>query len=235
MNADEKAKALGLKGISNAVEDIIVARDILLAKETGVKLHLCHCSTKDSVTMVEMAKKDQVAVSAEVCPHHFIMTTDDIKSDDGNFKMNPPLRSREDVEALKEGLRKGIMEAISTDHAPHAAEEKNCSFTKAAFGIVGLETSASLTYTYLVNKGVLTPLQMADRMSATPARILGLTDKGSISKGMIADIVVFDPRTEYVIDPQEFASKGKNTPFAGWSVKGKVKYTLVNGKVVYEA
>lgn len=235
MNADKKAKELGLRGISNAVEDVIVARDILLAKETGVKLHLCHCSTKDSVTMVEMAKKDHLEVSAEVCPHHFILTTDDIKSDDGNFKMNPPLRAKEDVEMLREGLKSGIMEAISTDHAPHAAEEKNCSFTKAAFGIVGLETSASLTYTYLVDKGILTPMQMAKRMSYAPAKILGLSDKGSVSRGMTADIVVFDPDKEYVIDPADFASKGKNTPFAGWKVKGKVKYTLVNGKVVYEA
>lgn len=145
MNADQKAEALGLKGITNAVEDVIVARDILLAKETGVQLHLCHCSTADSVRMVAEAKKDGLPVTAEVCPHHFIMTTDDITEDDGNFKMNPPLRSKADVEALREGLKNNIMDVIATDHAPHAEQEKDRSMKDAAFGIVGLETSAALS------------------------------------------------------------------------------------------
>ena len=156
MNADQKAEALGLKGITNAVEDVIVARDILLAKETGVQLHLCHCSTADSVRMVAEAKKDGLPVTAEVCPHHFIMTTDDITEDDGNFKMNPPLRSKADVEALREGLKNNIMDVIATDHAPHAEQEKDKSMKDAAFGIVGLETSGSnWTYTELVETGVL--------------------------------------------------------------------------------
>lgn len=234
MHADEKAKALGLKGITNAVEDVIVARDILLAKETGVRLHLCHCSTEDSVKLVQAAKAEGLPVTAEVCPHHFVMTTDDITSDDGNFKMNPPLRGKSDVEALKAGLKADIMDVIATDHAPHSAEEKNCSMTKAAFGIVGLETMACLTYTELVEKGIITPMQMAEKTSYNPAKILGLTDKGAIAEGKIADIVVFDPTKEYAIDKDTFLSKGKNTPFHGRQVKGEVAYTLVSGNVVYE-
>lgn len=234
MHADEKAQALGLKGITNAVEDVIVARDILLAKETGVRLHLCHCSTEDSVKLVEAAKKEGLPVTAEVCPHHFVMTTDDITEDDGNFKMNPPLRGKSDVEALKEGLKTDVMDVIATDHAPHSAEEKNCSMTKAAFGIVGLETMAALTYTELVEPGVLSPMQMAEKTSYNPARILGLADKGAIAEGKIADIVIFDKNKEYTIDKNTFLSKGKNTPFHGRKVKGEVAYTLVSGNVVYE-
>lgn len=235
MNADQKAEVLGLKGITNAVEDVIVARDILLAKETGVQLHLCHCSTADSVRMVAEAKKDGLPVTAEVCPHHFIMTTDDITEDDGNFKMNPPLRSKADVEALREGLKNDIMDVIATDHAPHAEQEKDKSMKDAAFGIVGLETSAALTYTELVETGVLTPMQMAEKMSYNPAKILGLSEeKGSISEGKIADIVIFDPSKEYEIDKHTFFSKGKNTPFHGRKVKGEVRCTIVDGVPVYE-
>lgn len=235
MNADQKAEALGLKGITNAVEDVIVARDILLAKETGVQLHLCHCSTADSVRMVAEAKRDGLPVTAEVCPHHFIMTTDDITEDDGNFKMNPPLRSKADVEALREGLKNNIMDVIATDHAPHAEQEKDKSMKDAAFGIVGLETSAALTYTELVETGVLTPMQMAEKMSYNPAKILGLSEeKGSISEGKIADIVIFDPSKEYEIDKHTFFSKGKNTPFHGRKVKGEVRCTIVDGVPAYE-
>lgn len=234
MNADERAKALGLKGITNAVEDVIVARDILLAKETGVKLHLCHCSTEDSVKMLRAAKKEGIPVTGEVCPHHFILTSEDIVRDDGNFKMNPPLRSRRDMDALIKGLQDGTMDVIATDHAPHAAAEKNRSMKLASFGIVGLETSAALTYTVLVDKGLLTPMQMAEKMSFNPARILGLTDKGSVSEGKVADLVIFDSRKEYRIDKNTFLSKGKNTPFHGYPVKGEVTHTMVGGKIVYE-
>lgn len=233
MNADDKAKSLGLKGITNAVEDVIVARDILLARETGVRLHLCHCSTKDSVKFVEAAKKEGLPVTAEVCPHHFTLTTEDIASDDGNYKMNPPLRAKADVEALKAGLKADIMDVIATDHAPHSAEEKEVSIKDAFFGIVGLETLASLTYTELVETGVLSPMQMAEKMSLNPARILGLNDKGSVTAGKTADLVVFDPNIEYTIDKETFFSKGKNTPFHGRKVKGDVRCTLVDGQVVY--
>lgn len=234
MNAGSKAEELGLKGITNSVEDVIAARDILLAKETGVKLHLCHCSTRDSVEMIRAAKKEGLLVTGEVCPHHFTLTTDDITEDHGNFKMNPPIRSREDVDALIRGLQDGTMDVISTDHAPHAAAEKNLSMKSAAFGIVGLETSAALTYTELVDKGILTPMQMAEKMSYNPAKILGLTEKGSVSEGKIADIVIFDPDKEYRIDKESFFSKGKNTPFHGRKVKGEVVCTLAGGRVVYE-
>ena len=203
-------------------------------KETGVRLHLCHCSTKDSVTMVEMAKKEGLPVTAEVCPHHFILTSDDIKEDDGNFKMNPPLRSREDVEALRMGLKNGIMDVISTDHAPHSEEEKNRSIEKASFGIVGLETSAALTYTELVKTGVLSIMDMAEKMSYNPAQILGLTEKGAVAEGKIADLVIFDPDANYKIDKNTFFSKGKNTPFDGREVYGRVEYTLADGEIVYE-
>jgi dihydroorotase len=233
MNADDKAVEMGLPGITNSVEDVIVARDILLAKETGVQLHLCHCSTEDSVKLLAAAKKEGLPVTGEVCPHHFTLTTDDITEDDGNFKMNPPLRAKRDVDALIQGLKDGVMDVISTDHAPHAAEEKNCSMKKAMFGIVGLETSAALTYTALVDTGILTPMQMAEKMSTNPARILGLADKGSVSEGKIADIVIFDPDSEWIIDREKFVSKGKNTPFHGKKVKGEVQYTLVDGKIVY--
>lgn len=233
MNADAKAEELGLKGITNAVEDVIVARDILLAKETGVRLHLCHCSTKDSVEMIRLAKEEGLPVTGEVCPHHFTLCTDDIKENDGNYKMNPPLRSRKDVEALKAGLASDIMDVISTDHAPHSEEEKNQPMEKAPFGIVGLETSAALTYTELVKPGIISMMQMAEKMSYNPAQILGLTEKGSVSEGKIADLVIFDAEKEYRIDTASFASKGKNTPFQGYPVSGEVACTIVDGKVVY--
>lgn len=234
MNADKKAEKLGLKGITNAVEDVIVARDILLAKETGVRLHLCHCSTKDSIKMLGLAKEEGLDVTGEVCPHHFILSTDDIPKDDGNYKMNPPLRSKEDVEAIKEGLRNGTVDVIATDHAPHAEAEKNRSMKLAAFGIVGLETSAALTYTELVETGIITPMQMTEKMSWNPAKILGLHDRGSVSEGKIADVVIFDPEKEYTIDKNTFLSKGKNTPFHGRKVKGEVVCTIAGGRIVYE-
>ena len=158
MNAGKKAEAMGIEGISNAVEDVIVARDILIAKETGARLHLCHCSTADSVEMIRLAREEGLLVSGEVCPHHFTLTDEDIPSDDADYKMNPPLRSSTDVEKLKEGLKSGVMEAISTDHAPHGEEEKKKSIAEAPFGIVGSETVFSLAVTKLVKKGYLTPL-----------------------------------------------------------------------------
>ncbi len=232
MNAGPKAKEMGLFGIMNAVEDTIVARDILLAKNTGCKLHLCHCSTKDSVTMIALAKEEGLQVTGEVCPHHFTLTDEDITCDDANFKMNPPLRSREDVEALKAGLRDGIMDVISTDHAPHGADEKKKSIKDAPFGITGLETSVCLTITELVEPGWLTPLQMVEKMSYNPAQIIGI-DRGTLSEGKVADITIIDPNAEWVIDSKQFVSLGKNTPFNGKQVRGKVLYTICNGEFAY--
>lgn len=249
MNADAKAKELDMPGITNSVEDVIIARDIVLSKETGAQLHLCHCSTADSVKMVKLAKEEGLKVSAEVCPHHFTLTSDDIKKfvpqiengiliphetdADTNYKMNPPLRTGKDVEALKEGLRDGIMDVISTDHAPHTFDDKNTSMKKAPFGIVGLETAACLTYSELVLGGYLTLMQMAEKMSYNPARIIGI-DKGDIQPGKKADVVLFDPNETYRIDKNTFASKGRNTPFDGREVTGRVKLTICDGNIVYE-
>ena len=232
INLGDKSSELGVKGISNAVEDVIAMRDIMLAKETGATLHLCHCSTKDSVEMVKRAKEEGIKVTAEVCPHHFSVCSDDITSNDGNFKMNPPLRAREDMEALIKGLQDDIMDVISTDHAPHSAEEKAKDLEHAPFGIVGLETSVALTVTNLVKKGYLTPMQMAAKMSYNPAKVLGIP-KGTLDEGKIADITIIDPDKEYTIDVNTFESKGKNTPFDGYKVSGEVEYTILNGKIVY--
>lgn len=234
INLGDKSKELGVKGISNAVEDVIALRDILLAEETGVKLHLCHCSTKNSVEMVKQAKADGIKVTAEVCPHHFSMCSDDITGNDSNFKMNPPLRTREDMEALIKGLSEDVMDVISTDHAPHSEEEKAKDLEHAPFGIVGLETSVALTITNLVKKGHITPLQMAAKMSYNPARVLGI-NKGTLDEGAIADVTIINPDKEYEIDTKNFASKGKNTPFNGCKVFGEVEYTILNGEIVYSS
>ncbi len=233
INQGNKSKELGLSGISNAVENVIVARDIMLAEETGARLHLCHCSTKESVELVCDAKKKGIKVSGEVCPHHFTLTEDDIVEGDANYKMNPPLRTKADVDALKAGLRDGIMEVISTDHAPHTAEEKAKDLKSAPFGIVGMETAAALTYTELVQGGYLSPMGMAEKMSTNPAHILGI-DKGDISIGHPADITIFDPREAYEIHADEFASKGKNMPFEGRKVTGRVVGTILDGRIVYQ-
>lgn len=232
INLGDKSDELGVKGISNAVEDVIAMRDIMLARETGATLHLCHCSTKDSVEMVRRAKAEGIKVTAEVCPHHFSMCSDDITGNDSNFKMNPPLRSREDMETLIKGLSDDIMDVISTDHAPHSAEEKAKDLEHAPFGIVGLETSVALTLTNLVKKGYITPLQMAAKMSYNPAQVLG-SDRGTLNDGAVADITIINPDKEYTIDVNTFVSKGKNTPFDGYKVFGEVKYTILGGKVVY--
>ena len=182
--------------------------------------------------MIKFAKEKGVKVSGEVCPHHFSMTEDEIPCDDANYKMNPPLRSREDVERLCQGLSEGTMEAISTDHAPHAEEEKQKSIADAPFGIVGSETAYALAVTNLVKKGYLTPMQLVERMSTTPHRILGVPG-GNLAEGMPADITIADMDSEYTIDKDTFVSKGKNTPFHGAKVSGRVYYTIVGGEVVY--
>lgn len=233
MNEGRRSKELGLPGILNAAEDAVAARDIVLAQSAGARLHLCHCSTRQSVAMVKMAKAAGANVTAEACPHHFILSEEDVTGDDANFKMNPPLRSKEDVKAIREGLKNGAIDVIATDHAPHTAVEKGMSMTKAPFGIVGLETAASLVYTELVLKGVLTVMQMAEKMSYNPAQVIG-SKKGVIAEGAEADLVLFDPEATYVIDPAEFAGKAKNTPFANRNVTGRVVATIVAGEIAYQ-
>ena len=233
MNKGAVSDNLGLNGISNAVENVITARDIMIAEETGARLHLCHCSTKESVDMLRDAKAKGIDVSGEVCPHHFILTEDDISGDNAMYKMNPPLRSTRDRDALISGLSEGVFEVISTDHAPHSMEEKAKSMKDAPFGIVGLETSLPLSYTYLVQKGVISLSELIKKMSTNSARRLGI-DKGDISVGKIADITIFDTKEKYKIDSNTFVSKGKNTPFNGMEVSAEVKYTILGGKITYE-
>jgi len=232
MNAGKQAEKLGLKGIHPATEDVIVARDILLAEHREARLHICHVSTAGAVQLVREAKARGVLVTAEVCPHHFILTDEDILTADSNFKMNPPLRSRVDIAAIKAGIADGTIDAIATDHAPHTAQEKAQSFETAPFGIVGLETVLPLAME-LVDTGLIKPSQLAELLSLAPAEILGI-DRGHLSEGGVADIVIIDSLAEYVVDPADFASKSKNTPFAGRKVKGKVVCTIVDGRIVYD-
>lgn len=233
LNEGVASRRYHVNGITNAVEDVIVARDILLSKETGCRLHLCHCSTADSVKLIKAAKEEGLKVTGEVCPHHFMLCDEDIIEDNADYKMNPPLRSRADMEAVREGLRNGTMDVISTDHAPHSAEEKAKPIGAAPFGITGIETSLCLTYTGLVLTGILTPVQMVEKMSYNPAKIAGI-DRGTLLPGRPADIIIVNVDDEIVIDRNNFVSKGHNTPFDGYKVKGIVEYTIVGGKIVYK-
>lgn len=233
MNAGASAQLLGLKGISNDSEEVIVARDIILAKSTNSKLHICHISTKGSVEILKQAKLAGQKVTAEATPHHFTLSDDFITDYDGNTKMNPPLRSKEDVLAIRQALKDNIIEIIATDHAPHSIDEKNCEYEKAAFGIVGLETALSLGITVLVGEGWLTPMELIAKMTWNPAKMLGIDNNvGKLSVGKVADITIISPNEIYKINPNTFASKSKNTPFDGFDVKGKVLYTIVEGNIV---
>lgn len=234
VNEGYNSTLAGLKGIPRAAEEIMLAREIILAETLGKRAHICHVSTKGGVQLLREAKKRGVAITAETCPHYFTLTDDVIMSFDANTKVNPPIREAEDVEAIKEGLKDGTLDCIVTDHAPHHKDEKNVEYNLAAFGISGIETSFSLSYTYLVKAGVLTLEQLADRMSAAPARILGL-EGGALAEGAVADIMLADLNAKYVIDSKEFVSKGKNTPFNGTEVYGKVCCTIVDGDVKYGA
>ncbi len=235
LNEGVASEKYGVPGIPNSVEDVITARDMFLAGELGARLHICHCSTKGTVELMRMAKRMGFKVTAEVCPHHFTLTDADITEADSNYKMNPPLRTEEDVKALIEGLVDGTMDCISTDHAPHSKEEKSKFFTEAPFGITGLETSASLTYTALVNTKLMDIVEMARKMSYNPAKVLGIDeDYGHLSEGAVADIAIFDPNAEWEVKEDEFASKASNTPYIGKVLKGRVTETIVNGKLVYQ-
>ena len=222
----------GLKGIPRAAEEIMLAREIILAETLGKRVHICHVSTKGGVQLLRDAKARGVQVTAETCPHYFTLTDDVIVTYDANTKVNPPIREAEDVEAIKEGLHDGTLDCIVTDHAPHHRDEKCGEYNLAAFGISGIETSFSLSYTALVRGGILTLSQLAQRMSGAPARILGL-EGGTLREGEVADIMLADLNERYVIDPKEFVSKGKNTPFEGMEVYGRVKYTIVDGAVKF--
>ena len=231
INAGVAADKLGLPVITNAVEDVITARDLILAGETGCHVHLCHCSTAFSAKLLKAAKEEGYPVSGEVCPHHFAMCDDEIPCDDANYKMNPPLRSRADMEALREAIREGVFDCISTDHAPHTAEEKSRGFAKAPFGIVGSETAFALSYTTLVKGGYIDMMPLVRMMSTNPSRIAGHTG-GTLTVGSPADIAIVSGE-ETRIDAADFKSKGRNTPFDGRRVYGKVLATYVDGRRVY--
>ena len=229
------ATRLGLAGIPNAAEDVIVARDIALAKLTGAHLHLCHVSTKGAVGLIRQAKADGVRVTAEVTPHHLTMTEDRCLGYDTNAKVNPPLRTQADVDALIEGLLDGTIDAIATDHAPHTYNDKCCEFALAPFGISGLETALG-SLMKLVHGGKV-PLELiVKKLTSAPAGIIsekqGVT--GSLKVGDPADIVIFDPDAEWAVDPSKFASKGKNTPLAGKKLEGRVTTTIYRGNIVYQ-
>ncbi len=223
---------LGLKGIPAAAEEIMVARDILLAELTGGHVHLCHMSTRGSVALIQRAKEKGLRVTAEACPHHFTLTHDACDGFNTNAKMNPPLREDADREAIREALRDGTIDVIATDHAPHHYDAKEREFDQAPNGIIGLETAFPLANAELVGSGLLTLAQLVERMSTVPARIFGLPG-GSLAKGAPADVVVLDPEVEWTVDPSAFRSKSRNTPFAGRSVRGRAIVTIVRGQVVY--
>lgn len=234
VNEGYNSTLAGLKGIPRAAEEIMIAREIILAETLQKRAHICHVSTKGGVQLLREAKARGVAISAETCPHYFTLTDDIVLSYDANTKVNPPVREKEDVEAIKEGLRDGTLDCIVTDHAPHHVDEKSVEYNLAAFGISGIETSFALSYTNLVRGGVLTLEQLAERMSTAPARILNL-EGGELKEGGVADIMLADLNEKYVVDSKKFVSKGKNTPFDGTEVYGRVKYTIVDGKIKYSA
>ncbi|MBC2257833.1 dihydroorotase [Listeria booriae] len=227
------AKEQGLAGIPNIAESVQIARDVLLAEAANCHYHVCHISTKESVRAVRDAKRAGIRVTAEVSPHHLILNETDIPGNDGNWKMNPPLRAKEDHEALLEGLLDGTIDFIATDHAPHAAEEKNVPMEKAMFGIVGLETAFPLLYTHFVKTGEWTLKQLIDWMTVKPAEVFNLP-YGELEIGGIADITVIDLEKEAVINPDNFASKGRNTPFTGWNCVGWPVATFAEGTLVYQ-
>jgi len=229
MNEGLMSVTLGLKGIPPEAEQVMIFRDILLAELTGGKLHIAHVSTEGSVNLIRNAKKRGVYVTAETCPHYFTLTEEAVKGYDTSAKVNPPLRTARDIEAIKEGLRDGTIDVIVTDHAPHHRDEKLREFDTAPFGISGLDTGLSLSLR-LVEQGILTPLQLVEKMAWNPAGILGI-DGGTLKIGSDADVVIVDEDREFRVDPELFISKGKNTPFAGWILKGMPVVTIYKGKI----
>ena len=230
MHEGERSMALGLRGIPAAAEDLMAARDIALARLTGCRLHLLHVSTAGTVELVRRAKEEGLPVTAEATPHHFTLTDVALDDYDPMAKVNPPLRTDPDRAAIIEGLIDGTIDAIATDHAPHAQEEKDQEFSYAPPGLVGLETALGLTISELVAPGHLTLAQAIERMSTAPARLLGLDDHGSLAPGGRANVVVFDPEERWTVDPMRFNSKSRNTPFAGRELQGRVVHTFFDGR-----
>jgi dihydroorotase len=234
MNESYISTQLGLRGIPSVAEELMVARDIMLAEYTESRIHIAHVSTAGSVELIKKAKKAKVNVTAEATPHNFTLTDDIVKSFDTNLKVSPPLRTRKDVEAIKKGLKDGTIDAIATDHAPHAVEEKESEFDYAPFGMIGLETAVGLVATELVGKGILTWPQAVNALSTNPAKILNIPG-GTFEVGAPADITVIDPSLEWVVDPDKFKSLSRNTPFAGWKLRGKPVMTIVDGNIAYSS
>ncbi|HHY78326.1 MAG TPA: dihydroorotase [Clostridiales bacterium] len=233
INEGKTSYKLDLKGIPKIAEELQVMRDIMLAEQTGASIHIAHISTEGSLNLIKMAKNKGIKVSCEVTPHHISLTEDDIKENDTNYKVNPPLREMKDVSALKKGLKDGIIDVIATDHAPHNISDKPMDFYKAANGISGIELSFSVCYTHLVKSGVLTLNQLVKKMSYNPSKILGI-DGGEIKEGSKADIAIIDLNSEFVVDRNKLISKGKNTPYHGRRLNAEVVMTIAKGKIVYE-
>jgi dihydroorotase len=233
MNEGLMSAKLGLKGIPAEAEEIMVIRDILLARRTGGHVHLCHMSTRGSVDLIRWGKERGINVTAEVCPHHISLSEESVGNYNTNAKMNPPLRTPDDVEALREAVRDGTIDVIATDHAPHHYDEKEREFADAPNGIVGLETALAVNVTWLVKPGILDVATLIDRMAVAPARLFHLPG-GTLRQGSAADVTVFDPAAEWTVDPKRFRSKGRNSPYAGTALTGRVHFTLVDGEVIYE-
>jgi len=233
MNAGSTALRLGLSGLPAAAEELMIARDLLLNARIGCRYHVQHISTAGAVELVRRARKDGQCVTAEAAPHHLLLTDEACATYDSNYKMNPPLRTAKDVAACIQGVVDGTIDCLATDHAPHTREEKELEFEKAPFGIVGLETALPLYVQALVEPGHLTWLQLIEKMSTAPARVMQMPGKGTLALGAVADVTVIDPLAQWTIDPGQFKSKGRNTPFGGWKVKGRAKATVVGGRVVY--
>ncbi|MEK3974447.1 dihydroorotase [Psychrobacillus sp. FSL K6-1267] len=233
MHKGKRNEELGLKGIHSVSESVHIARDILLAEAAGAHYHVCHVSTKESVRVIRDAKKAGIHVTAEVSPHHLILCEEDIPSNDATWKMNPPLRGRDDMMALREGLLDGTLDFIATDHAPHTEEEKALGFEKAPFGIVGLETAFPLLYTHFVKTGEWTLKQLLDFLTIKPANVFGF-EFGKLDIGAPADLVLIDLNKEQKIEKEAFLSKGKNTPFDGWVCAGWPQVTIFNGEIVWQ-
>ena len=234
VNEGRVSRQLRLNGRPAIAEELMVARDAMLAEETGGAVHICHISTAKSVALVRRYKRKGVQITCETCPQYFSLTEDEILSQGSLARVNPPLRTKSDVEAIIEGLKDGTIDAIATDHAPHSAEEKARPLAKAPSGMIGLETSLAITLTELYHTGRMKLPDLIRRMTYNPASILRLPTKGRLSLGSDADITIFDPEEEWTIDPEQFASKARNTPFAGRKVKGRVKYTIVGGNIIYQ-